>query len=58
MVRKRMKRDERKWTDLLADGGELVVLELLKRLFNGEITDDTRGVDHAGAEEPEQKTSD
>ena len=57
-MRKRMKRDERKWTDLLADGGELVVLELLKRLFNGEITDDTRGVDHAGAEEPEQKTSD
>ena len=39
-------------TDLLADDGELVVLELLQRLLLVDVRDDTRGVDHAGAEEP------
>ena len=39
-------------TDLLADDGELVVLELLQRLLLLDVRDDTRGVDHARAKEP------
>lgn len=39
-------------TDLLADDGELVVLELLKSLLAVDVGNDTRGVDHARAKEP------
>lgn len=38
--------------NLLADNGHLVVLELLERLLRVDVRDDTRGVDHARAEEP------
>jgi hypothetical protein len=38
--------------DLLANNGHLVVLELLERLLLVDVGDDTRGVDHAWAEEP------
>jgi hypothetical protein len=38
--------------DLLADNGELVVLELLKGLLLVDIGDNARGVDHAWAQEP------
>lgn len=38
--------------ELLADGGQLVVLELLKRLLAFEILDDAAGVDHTRTEEP------
>ncbi len=44
-------------TDLLADDGELVVLELLEGLFAGDVSDDTGGIDHAGAEEPGERAS-
>jgi hypothetical protein len=40
-------------SELLADGNQLVVLELLKSFLVLEILDDTAGVDHARAEEPE-----
>ena len=39
-------------TRLLADNGQLVVLELLKRLLPVDITNDTRRVNHARAKEP------
>lgn len=39
-------------TNLLADNGQLVVLQLLKGLFLVDVGDDTRSVDHARAEEP------
>jgi len=39
--------------ELLADNGQLVVLELLKGFLVLEILDDTAGVDHTRAEEPE-----
>lgn len=39
-------------TNLLADNGQLVVLQLLKGLFLVDIGDNTRSVDHARAEEP------
>jgi len=39
-------------SNLLADDGELVVLQLLEGLFLVDFRDDTRGVDHARAEEP------
>lgn len=39
-------------SELLADDGQLVVLELLKRFLALEILDDTASVDHARAEEP------
>jgi hypothetical protein len=39
-------------TNLLADNGELVVLEFLKSLLAVDVRDDTRSVDHAGAKEP------
>lgn len=38
--------------NLLADNGELVVLQLLEGLFLVDVGDDTRGVNHARAEEP------
>lgn len=38
--------------DLLHDDGELVVLKLLEGLLAVGVRDDTRGVDHAGAQEP------
>lgn len=38
--------------NLLADDGEFVVLQLLEGLFLVDFRDDTRGVDHARAEEP------
>lgn len=40
-------------SELLADDGQLVVLELLKRFLVLEILDDATCVDHARAEEPE-----
>lgn len=39
-------------TNLLADDGHLVVLELLEGLLPGDVGNDTRGVDHARAKEP------
>lgn len=39
-------------TNLLTDDGKLVILELLKGLLAVDVTDNTGGVDHAGAEEP------
>lgn len=39
-------------SDLLADDGELVVLELFEGFFGVDVGDDAAGVDHAGAEEP------
>lgn len=39
-------------TNLLADNGQLVVLQLLKGLFLVDVGDNTRSVDHARAEEP------
>lgn len=41
--------------NLLADNSQLVVLELLKALLRVDVRDDTRGVDHAGTEEPAVK---
>lgn len=41
--------------NLLANNGELVVLELFKRLFLVDVGDDAGGVDHAGSEEPAVK---
>ena len=38
--------------NLLADNGELVVLELLKGLLSVDVGDDARSVNHAWAEEP------
>lgn len=38
--------------DLLANNSHLVVLELLERLLLVDVGDDTRGVNHAWAEEP------
>lgn len=38
--------------NLLTDDGQLVVLELFKRLFLVDVRDDTGSVDHAGTEEP------
>jgi len=38
--------------DLLADDGQLVVLQLLERLLGVDIANNTRGIDHAGAKEP------
>ena len=40
-------------SELLADNGQLVVLELLKRFLALEILDDAASVNHARAEEPE-----
>jgi hypothetical protein len=40
-------------SELLADNDQLVVLKLLKSFLVFEILDDTAGVDHARAEEPE-----
>ena len=37
---------------LLAHNCELVVLELFKGFLTSEVSDDTRGVNHAGTEEP------
>ena len=39
-------------TNLLANNGKLVVLELLKSLLSVDVTDQTGGVDHARAQEP------
>lgn len=39
-------------TNLLANDGQLVVLELLKGLLLVDVADDTGSVDHAGAKEP------
>ena len=39
-------------TNLLADNGQLVVLELLKCLFLVDVADDTGGVDHTRTQEP------
>lgn len=39
-------------TNLLADDGELVILELLKSLFLVRVSNDARGVDHARTKEP------
>lgn len=39
-------------TNLLTDNGQLVVLELLEGLLRVDVTDNTGGVDHAGAKEP------
>ena len=39
-------------TDLLADHGQLIVLELLQGLLSVDVGDDTGGVDHAGPEKP------
>lgn len=39
-------------TNLLANNGEFVVLELLKSLLAVDVRDDTGGVDHARAKEP------
>ena len=39
-------------SNLLADNGQLVVLQFLKSLFLVDVGDDTRSVDHARAEEP------
>ena len=44
-----------KYKHLLANDGELVVLELLKRLLLLEGADDAGGVNHAGSEEPAVK---
>lgn len=38
--------------DLLAYNSQLVVLELLKALLGVDVGDDSRGVDHTGAQEP------
>lgn len=38
--------------NLLTNNSQLVVLELLKGLLPVDVTDNTRGVDHAGAKEP------
>lgn len=38
--------------ELLADGGQLVVLELLKRFLALEILDDAASIDHTRTEEP------
>ena len=40
-------------SELLADNDQLIVLELLKGFLMLEILDDTGGVDHTRAEEPE-----
>ena len=39
-------------TNLLANDGHLVVLELLKGLLTGDVGDNTRSVDHTGTKEP------
>lgn len=39
-------------TDLLAHDSQLVVLELLKALLSVDVGDNSRGVDHTGAQEP------
>ena len=39
-------------TDLFANNGKLVVLQLLQRLFLVDVRDNTRGVDHPWTEEP------
>ena len=39
-------------TDLLANNGKFVVLQLLESLFPVDITDQTGGVDHTGTQEP------
>ena len=41
-------------TDLFADNGELVVLELLESLLPREIVNNARRVNHAGAKKPEK----
>lgn len=41
--------------ELLADHGELVVLQLLEGLLAGDIGDDAGSVDHAGSKEPRVK---